>query len=72
MPDVPVVVLSAGIRSDMDVEAVVKDSLLLAHQHMVSRFPQGRLVIAENGSHTTLLSYESELIVDSIKSILRH
>lgn len=72
MPNVPMVLLSAGVRADMGVGSVVKDTLLLAHQHMVARVAQGRLVVAQNGSHNTLLSDECDLIIDTIRSVLWH
>jgi pimeloyl-ACP methyl ester carboxylesterase len=69
MPDVPVVVLTAGIRSDIGTADAIVDSLLLAHHHMAARVPQGRLQVAENSSHTTLVSADCELIVTAVQSI---
>jgi hypothetical protein len=71
MPKIPVVVITAAIRAGTTVaSSAVGDSLFLAHQHMVERVPLGRLVVAARSSHTTLLSNEPELIVETIKSIV--
>lgn len=70
MPNVPVVVVTAGNRSDMGAESAIGDSLLLAHQHMVTRVSQGRLVVAEKSSHTTLISNDCELIISTVRSII--
>jgi pimeloyl-ACP methyl ester carboxylesterase len=71
MPNIPVVVITAAIRAEMGPASnVVADSLVLAHQHMAQRVPHGRLVVAERSSHTTMLSDQPELIVETIKSVL--
>lgn len=71
MPDIPVVVMTAAIRAEMGPASnVIADSLLLAHQHMVQRVPRGRLIVATESSHATMLSDEPGLIVETIKSIL--
>jgi pimeloyl-ACP methyl ester carboxylesterase len=70
MPDVPLVVLTAGIRSDMETAGAIDDSLLLAHHHMAARVPQGSLQVAENSSHTNLVSADSDLIIAAVQSIL--
>jgi pimeloyl-ACP methyl ester carboxylesterase len=71
MPDVPVVVLTAAVRADMGSAAgIAGDSLMMAHQHMAMRVPNGRLVVAEKSSHKTMISEQPELVVEAIKSIL--
>jgi pimeloyl-ACP methyl ester carboxylesterase len=71
MPKIPVVVITAAIRAGTSAaSSAVSDSLFLAHQHMAERVPLGRLVVASRSSHTTLLSNEPELIVETIKSIV--
>jgi pimeloyl-ACP methyl ester carboxylesterase len=71
MPDVPLVVVAAGIRVEMGaVAALAADFLALAHQHIAQRAPRGRLIVAKKSSHSTMTSEEPELIIATIRSIL--
>jgi pimeloyl-ACP methyl ester carboxylesterase len=71
MPDVPLVVVTAGIRAEMGAVATLAAYFLaLAHRHIAQRVPRGQLIVAKKSSRRTMASEEPELIIAAIRSIL--
>ena len=70
LPDIPLLVLTAGNRGGTRVTSGAAQTLLSEHKHIAQRSPQGCQILAEHSSHRTMTADEPSLIVDAIRSIL--
>jgi pimeloyl-ACP methyl ester carboxylesterase len=75
MPNVELIVITAckpmNLSPGKSMGGAASGSALAdAHRRMTERVPRGRHLFAENSSHNTLISNDSDLIVETIRSIV--
>jgi pimeloyl-ACP methyl ester carboxylesterase len=70
LPDIPLIVLTAGRRAEIKPTSGAAHSLESEHRHIARRTSQGRQILAANSAHRSMTVDEPDLIVGAIRSIL--
>jgi pimeloyl-ACP methyl ester carboxylesterase len=69
LPDIPLIVLTAGKRTGVEATSGAAQSLVSEHRHIAQRSPRGRQILAANSAHRTMTTDEPDLVVNALRSI---
>ncbi len=71
MPDVPLIVVTVGVRGKVSNAAHAGSLLYHRHKSIAERASRGKLIVAEKSEHTTLLVREPELAIAAIREVVQ-